>query len=176
MKFLTFKFFLILLYLLSSSVSYAIQEPNLKNLFIHKSQKKLENINFKNMREETVSLNNFKNSLILINFWATWCAPCRDEMPSLNALQKNKKFKSLKVIPINVGREDLEKSKKFFKELKIDNLEIYYDEDIHLAKKFLLRGLPTTIFINKNGEEFARVIGSINFEDEQMIEWLQKFD
>ena len=176
MKFLTFKFILILLYLLSSSVSYAIQEPNLKNLFIHKNQKKLENINFKNMREETVSLNNFKNSLILINFWATWCAPCRHEMPSLNALQKNKKFKSLKVIPINVGREDLEKSKKFFKELKIDNLEIYYDEDTHLAKKFLLRGLPTTIFINKNGEEFARVIGSINFEDEQMIEWLQKFD
>ena len=130
----------------------------------------------KNIREETVSLNNFKNSLILINFWATWCAPCRDEMPSLNALQKNKKFKNLKVIPINVGREDLEKSKKFFKELNIDNLEIYYDEDIHLAKKFLLRGLPTTIFINKNGEEFARVIGSINFEDEQMIEWLQKFD
>ena len=53
---------------------------------------------------------------------------------------------------------------------------LFYDEDIHLAKKFLLRGLPTTIFINKNGEEFARVIGSINFEDEQMIEWLQKFD
>ena len=53
MKFLTFKFFLILLYLLSSSVSYAIQEPNLKNLFIHKSQKKLENINFKNIREES---------------------------------------------------------------------------------------------------------------------------
>ena len=176
MKFLTFKFILILLYLLSSSVSYAIQEPNLKNLFIHKNQKKLENINFKNMNEETVSLNNFKNSLILINFWATWCAPCRHEMPSLNALQKNKKFKSLKVIPINVGREDLEKSKKFFKELKIDNLEIYYDEDTHLAKKFLLRGLPTTIFINKNGEEFARVIGFINFEDEQMIELLQKFD
>ena len=176
MKLLTFKFFLILLYLLSSSVSYAIQEPNLKNLFIHKNEKKLENINFKNINNESVSLNNFKNSLILINFWATWCAPCRDEMPSLDALQRNKRFKNLKVIPINVGRENLEKSIKFFNELKINNLEIYYENDIQLAKQFLLRGLPTTIFINKKGNEFARVIGSIDFEDEQLLDWLINFD
>ena len=176
MKLLTFKFFVILLYLLSSSVSYAIQEPNLKNLFIHKNEKKLENINFKNINNESVSLNNFKNSLILINFWATWCAPCRDEMPSLDALQTNKRFKNLKIIPINVGRENLEKSIKFFNELKINNLEIYYENDIQLAKQFLLRGLPTTIFINKRGNEFARVIGSIDFEDEQLLDWLINFD
>ena len=176
MKLLTFKFFVILLYLLSSSVSYAIQEPNLKNLFIHKNEKKLENINFKNINNELVSLNNFKNSLILINFWATWCAPCRDEMPSLDALQRNERFKNLKVIPINVGRENLEKSIKFFNELKINNLEIYYDNDIQLAKQFLLRGLPTTIFINKKGNEFARVVGSIDFEDQQLLDWLINFD
>ena len=176
MKLLTFKFFVILLYLLSSSVSYAIQEPNLKNLFIHKNEKKLENINFKNINNELVSLNNFKNSLILINFWATWCAPCRDEMPSLDALQRNKRFKNLKVIPINVGRENLEKSIKFFNELKINNLEIYYDNDIQLAKQFLLRGLPTTIFINKKGNEFARVVGSIDFDDKQLVDWLINFD
>ena len=97
-------------------------------------------------------------------------------MPSLNALQKNKNFKNLKIIPINVGKENLEKSEKFYKELNIDNLEIYYDNDIQLAKQFLLRGLPTTIFINKEGKEFARVIGSINFEDEKLIKWLKKFD
>jgi thiol:disulfide interchange protein len=48
--------------------------------------------------------------------------------------------------------------------------------DIKLAKQFLLRGLPTTVFINKNGDEFARVIGSINFEDEKLIQWLKNFD
>jgi thiol-disulfide isomerase/thioredoxin len=176
MKFLKFKFIIILLYLISSSGSYAIQDPKLKNLFIHKNQKKLENVNFKNIKNETVYLDSFKNSLVLLNFWATWCAPCRDEMPSLNALQKNKNFKNLKIIPINVGKENLEKSEKFYKELNIDNLEIYYDNDIQLAKQFLLRGLPTTIFINKEGKEFARVIGSINFEDEKLIKWLKKFD
>jgi|TARA_B100001540_G_scaffold274003_1_gene259202 thiol-disulfide isomerase/thioredoxin len=176
MKILTFKFFIILLYLLSSSASYAIQEPSLKNLFIHKNQKKLENVKFKNTYNETISLNSFRNSLVLVNFWATWCAPCREEMPSLNALQKNENFKNLKIIPINVGKESLEKSKDFFNELNINNLEIYYDMDIKLAKQFLLRGLPTTVFINKNGDEFARVIGSINFEDEKLIQWLKNFD
>ena len=79
-------------------------------------------------------------------------------------------------MPINVGRENLEKSKKFFEELNISNLEIYYDEDIKLAKQFLLRGLPTTVLVNKNGEEFARIIGSISFEDKEFIKWLKQID
>ena len=176
MKFLTFKFFLILLYLLSSSVSYAIQEPNLKNLFIHKNQKKLENINFKNMKEETVSLNNFKNSLILINFWATWCAPCKEEMPSLDLLVNNENLDNLKIFPINVGQDNYEKAKKFLEDLNIKNLNLYFDSPITLAKKFKLRGIPTTIIFNKKGEEIARVIGSTNFEDQKFIEWLSSYD
>ena len=176
MKLIKFKFLIYFIYLLSSSSSYAIQEPDIKNLFIHKNPKKLENVNFKNVKNDDIYLEDYKNSLVLINFWATWCAPCREEMPSLNLLKSNNQFKNLKIIPINVGKEKIEKSIKFFQELKIDNLEIYYDKDIELAKKFLLRGLPTTVFINKKGEEFARIIGSINFNDKELIKWLKKFD
>lgn len=53
---------------------------------------------------------------------------------------------------------------------------MYFDKDVELANKFLLRGLPTTVFINKKGEEFARVIGFINFDDKTIIKWLQKYD
>jgi len=176
MKLLTLKFILIFVYLISSSSSYAIQQPNLKNLVIHKDPIKLEKINFKNINNETINLNKFKNSLIIINFWATWCAPCIEEMPSLNRLQANPVFKNLEIIPINVGRDNIEKSKKFYKTLKINNLEIYFDKDVELAKKFLLRGLPTTVFINKRGEEFARVIGFVDFDNKKIIKWLQKYD
>ena len=176
MKLLTLKFILIFIYLISPSISYATQEPNLKNLIIHKDPKKLEKINFINIDNEIINLNNFENSLIVINFWATWCAPCIEEMPSLNRLQKNTAFNNLKILPINVGRDSIEKSKNFYTKLKIDNLEIYLDKDIELANKFLLRGLPTTVFINKKGEEFARVIGFINFDDKRIIKWLQKYD
>jgi len=176
MKLLTLKFILIFIYLILPNSSYAIQQPNLKNLIIHKDPIKLEKINFKNINNETINLNEFENSLIIINFWATWCAPCIEEMPSLNRLKKNPIFNNLQIIPINVGRDNVEKSKNFYKKLKINNLEIYFDKDVELANKFLLRGLPTTVFINKKGEEFARVIGFVNFDDNKIIKWLQKYD
>ena len=176
MKLLTLKFILIFIYLISSSTSYAIQQPNLKNLVIHKNPKKVEKINFININNKTINLNKFKNSLIIINFWATWCAPCIEEMPSLDRLQVNTTFNNLKVIPINVGGDNVEKSKNFYKKLKIENLEIYFDKDVVLAKKFLLRGLPTTVFINKEGEEFARIIGFVNFDNKTFIKWLKKYD
>ena len=176
MKLLTLKFTIVFIYLISSSSSYAIQELNLKNLVIHKNPKKLEKINFKNINNETINLNSFEKSLIIINFWATWCAPCIEEMPSLNRLKTNPIFNNLEIIPINVGRDNIEKTKDFYKKLKIKDLKIYFDKDVELAKKFLLRGLPTTVFVNKKGEEFARVIGFVNFDDKNIIKWLKKYD
>jgi len=114
--------------------------------------------------------------LILLNFWATWCAPCKEEMPSLDLLLKNKHLNNLKIFPINIGQDKIEKASKFFNDLKIKNLEIYFDNPTTLAKKFRLRGLPTSILFNKNGEEFARIVGSIDFEDKEFIKWLSNYN
>ncbi len=176
MKLLTIKFILIFIYLISSTSSYAIQQLNLKNLIIHKNPKKLEKINFYNIKNEKINLTDFKSSLVIINFWATWCAPCKEEMPSLDRLQLNPSFKNLKIIPINIGRESIEKSINFYNDLKINNLEIYFDKDTELPNKFLLRGLPTTVLVNKNGEEFGRIVGYVNFDDKKIIKWLKKYD
>jgi len=97
-------------------------------------------------------------------------------MPSLDDLQSNSNFSNLKIFPINIGQEDVSKSKFFFKELNIQNLDIYIDVPITLAKKFALRGVPTTILFNKEGEEFARIIGSIDFRDEKFINWLKNYN
>ena len=113
---------------------------------------------------------------MILNFWATWCAPCKEEMPSLDNLQSNTKLSNLKIFPINIGQEDLTKSEYFFKELNIQNLEIYFDAPITLAKKFSLRGVPTTILFNKEGKEFARIIGSTDFNNEGFINWLKLYN
>ena len=147
--------------------------PDLKNLVVHKIPKIYDNVIFLDDEDEEINIQNLDSKLIILNFWATWCEPCKEEMPSLNRLQANQKLKNLKIYPINIGQENTNKVKNFFTELGIDNLEPYFDNPSTLAKTFSLRGLPTTILLNSKGEEFARIIGSINFDDENFINWLK---
>jgi len=97
-------------------------------------------------------------------------------MPSLDNLQANISLNNLKIFPINISQESLSKVESFFKELNIKNLDIYFDGPIALAKKFSLRGIPTSILFNKEGKEFARIIGPIDFNDEKFINWLKFYN
>ena len=75
-----------------------------------------------------------------MNFWATWCAPCKKEMPSLDKLQVRKELNNLEIFTVNVGQDNLEKSLKFFEDLKIKNLKIYFDSPIYISKKTWIKG------------------------------------
>ena len=176
MKFLTLKFFIICLLLLTMSFSYSVEKLEIGNVIIYENTVKHENVVFKNINNEDISLVNFKNNLILLNFWATWCLPCKDEIPYLDQLQVNKKLSNIIILPINIGGEGKKRPKKFFSDLKVENLEIFFDISSNLVSKFALRGLPTTIFINKKGEEFARIVGWYDFSDENFIKWLKKYN
>ena len=172
MKFKNLNFIVIITYLISSSFAYSINVPDIKNIIIHKEKKKINHVEFFNSESEKVSLNDFNSNLVIINFWATWCAPCKEEMPHLNRLKSKHEFKNIEIIPINIADEELRKSKEFFEDLNINNLEIFYGSSLDLAKEFKLRGIPTTIFIDKEGYEFARVIGFIDFENKAFLDWL----
>ena len=165
---------IIFIFLITNSLASEIS--NIKNLVINKELKKYEDLTFLDSTKKQINLEDFKGNLILLNFWATWCAPCKEEMPSLDLLKNNSYLDNLKIFPINVGQENEEKAIDFFNELKIKNLDTYFDSSVTLAKKFSLRGIPTTILLNKDGLEFARIIGSINFENEQFIRWLSNFN
>jgi len=170
------KFLILFIYLITTSFVYAIEKPDIKNIVIIKNPKTYEEIVFKDSKQKDVNLANYKGKLLILNFWATWCAPCRDEMPSLDLLQSDSRLNNLKIFPINIGQEDLLKSVIFFRELKINNLDIYLDPTINLVKKFSLRGVPTTILFDKEGKEFARIIGVIDFNDQKFIEWLSFYN
>ena len=168
------RFLIILIFLMSNS--YANGPPDIKNLIIIKKLKKYDSLTFLDDKNNQLDLKEYQGKLVLFNFWATWCAPCKEEMPSLDLLSLNKNLDNLKIFPINVGQDNLEKASLFFKDLDIKNLEIYFDNPITLAKKFGLRGIPTSILFNKKGEEFARVVGSIDFTDDEFIEWLSGYN
>ena len=168
------RFLIIFIFLISSS--FAEEVVNIKNLIINKDLKKYENFSFLDDQNKEINLDDLKGNLILLNFWATWCAPCKEEMPSLDKLLTYKNLDNLKIFPINVGKDNLKKASKFFEDLDIKNLKIYFDNPKTLAKTFQLRGVPTTILINKDGLEFARIMGSIDFNNQNFIKWLSDYN
>ena len=168
------RFLIIFIFLIANS--YAEEVYDIKNLIINKELKKYENLSFLNDQNKQVILDDLKGNLILLNFWATWCAPCKEEMPSLDKLLTDKNLDNLKIFPINVGKDNLKKTSKFFEDLDIKNLKIYFDNPKTLAKTFQLRGVPTTILINKDGLEFARILGSIDFNNQNFIKWLSDYN
>ena len=170
------KLLTIFIYIITISQGHTGEKPDIKNLVLTKNLKVYKNVIFKDANQKDVDLTDYKGKLIILNFWATWCAPCREEMPSLDSLQANIELTNLKIFPINISRENLSKSENFFKELNIKNLDIYFDSPITLAKKFSLRGVPTTILLDKKGREFARIIGSIDFDNKEFINWLKSYN
>ena len=101
MKYKKLNYLILFIYLISSSVLYSIERPVIKNLLIHDEKKIIEKVEFFNSKNKKVSLKDYKSNIVIINFWATWCAPCKEEMPHLSQLQSN--FKDFEIIPINIA-------------------------------------------------------------------------
>ncbi|MDC0445930.1 TlpA family protein disulfide reductase [Candidatus Pelagibacter sp.] len=167
--------FLILFIFLTTNV-FANDVSEIKNIVIHKDLKVYDNVIFLDKNDKKINIKDFNGNLLLLNFWATWCEPCKEEMPSLDRLQINENLSNLKIFAINISQENEKKVDSFFKDLNIENLEPYFDAPTTLAKTFSLRGVPTSILIDKEGKEFARIIGSIDFDDKIFISWLKTYN
>ena len=168
------RFLIIFIFLITDVVAEEL--PVIKNIVIHKVPKTYDNVIFLDKKDQKINIKEYRGNLLVLNFWATWCEPCKEEMPSLDKLQANPELDKIKVFPINIGRENQNKVNKFFSDFNIKNFEPYFDPPTTLAKTFSLRGIPTSILINKEGQEFARIIGSIDFEDKNFVSWIKKYN
>lgn len=167
--------FLILFIFLTTKV-FANDVSEIKNIVIHKDLKVYDNVFFLDKNDKKINIKEFNGNLLLLNFWATWCAPCKEEMPSLDRLQVNQNLSNLKIFAINISQESKKKVDSFFEDLNIENFDPYFDAPTTLAKIFSLRGVPTSILIDKDGKEFARIMGSIDFNDKIFINWLKTYN
>ncbi len=168
------RFLILFIFLISNGFANDVSE--IKNIVIHKDPKTHDNVIFLDKKDQKINIKKFSGNLVLLNFWATWCEPCKEEMPSLDRLQLNPNLDNLEIIAINIAKENKNKVNKFFLDLDIKNIEPHYDSSVTLAKIFSLRGVPTSIIFDKNGKEFARIIGSINFDDPKFINWLKTYN
>ena len=166
----------LIIFIFFTSIVLANETPNIKNIVITKELRTYENITFVDSKEKIIKLSDYKGKLVILNFWATWCAPCKEEMPSLDNLKVNPNLDNIEIFPINIGKDNLKKSNKFFQDLNIKNLDIYFDNPVTLAKNLSLRGMPTTILFNTEGKEFARIIGSIDFGDQEFLDWIKNYN
>ena len=144
-----------------------------KNVVIHEKPIAIKEIKFQDSDLLTVDLTNKKGNIMIINFWATWCAPCKREMPSLEKLTF--KYPEIKVFAVNTEKPNKIRTRDFFRSVGVTTLNTYYDQDLSLVKTFKLRGLPTSILIDKNGEEFGRVIGEVDFASEDFLNLMKKY-
>ena len=178
MKFFFISIFLILTTI--SSSSYSKEEKDIINSFLKeelkdfelsKEKQNISDLKFKDDEGKEISFSDFQDKILLVNFWATWCAPCIKEMPSLDRLKK-KINKNFDVIAVSVDRDGVKKVKDFFNENKITNLEEYFDTKNSLAKEMNLIGLPTSFFINKKGDLIGYFQGDLEWDNNTVIEFI----
>jgi thiol-disulfide isomerase/thioredoxin len=114
------------------------------------------------MSEAEHSLSEYKGKWMVLNFWATWCAPCRHEMPALDRLQAA--MPEIAVVPVATGRNAPQQITKFFDEAGVKNLTVLRDPKTALARQMAVVGLPVTLIVNPEGQEVARLIGDAEWD------------
>lgn len=116
----------------------------------------------------------YDEDILIINFWATWCAPCKKEMPSLNSLAQNMKYEDIQIITIASGRNSKEAIDGFFDDNNLVNLKKYRDPRGRIAVKYGVTALPTTVVINPTGLEIGRIIGDIDWDTADVRSFFKK--
>lgn len=149
----------------------------LAGFLVHEPRKDIGAFTFKDASGTDRSLADFKGRVVLLNLWATWCAPCRKEMPDLAKLQKELGGPGFEVVALSLDRKGAEASSAFLKETGADNLALYTDTESKALAAVNALGLPATILIDKDGKEAGRLLGPANWASDEakaMIRELMK--
>tara|TARA_R110002110_G_scaffold86152_3_gene224846 strand:- start:855 stop:1424 length:570 start_codon:yes stop_codon:yes gene_type:complete len=145
----------------------SLRDGDMKKLIVHETAQATSDAGF--MLEDdtgTGRLADYRGKYVLLNFWATWCAPCRKEMPQLNRLQKEFGGEDFDVLTIATGRNSPQGIVKFFAEAGIDSLPRHQDPKQALARQMGVFGLPITVIIDPDGREIARLRGDAQWDSD----------
>ncbi len=145
----------------------ALSTGEMSNFVFKASPEPLDDVTFVDGDEKPVSLADFKGRVVLLNLWATWCAPCRKEMPGLDRLQAEMGSDQFEVVALSVDRAGVAASQKFLDQINVKNLVTYVDPTARVSKPLRVVGMPTTILIDRDGREVGRLIGPAEWDTEE---------
>lgn len=141
---------------------------------LHESPIPIPDIAFLDHNDELHTLIDFKGKFVLLNIWATWCTPCREEMPALDRLQEKMGGDRFTVVALSIDEAGMGVVNAFYTEIGIKNLQRYIDHSGDATLDLSVIGIPTTLLIDPNGNEISRLLGPAEWDDDNMIEFFTK--
>lgn len=148
--------------------------PDAATVPLHDRPRDVASIRFADGEGRPRTLADFRGKTVLLNIWATWCVPCRREMPTLDRLQAALGGPDFEVVALSIDRGGIEAVRKFYAEVGVRNLAMYIDETGRIARDLNAFGLPTTLLIDRKGSEIGRLVGPAEWDSPEMIASLRK--
>ncbi|MCT7378509.1 TlpA family protein disulfide reductase [Chelativorans salis] len=155
-----------------SSISTATPQAS-GTLVFHETPQVVPDLSFVNRDGREMSLADFRGQTVLLNIWATWCVPCREEMPSLDRLQAELGGSDFVVVPLSIDRGGIPAVAAFYQELGLTKVGIYVDESGRVFRKLGAVGIPTTLLIGPEGKELGRLVGPAEWDSPEMVALLR---
>lgn len=140
-----------------------------------KEPKPAPKLEFVDAGDNKLGLEAFRGKIVVLNLWATWCAPCREEMPSLDRLQAKLGGADLAVVAISVDRAGLAKSKSFLDEIGAKTLALYADPSMKILRSLGVPGLPVTVVFDREGREIGRLLGPAEWDGPTALAMMRAF-
>ncbi|WP_099826218.1 TlpA disulfide reductase family protein [Oceaniglobus indicus] len=144
----------------------ALRDGDMKKLNFHSEPKDVSAQAFSDPDGGEHRLADWQGKIVLLNFWATWCAPCRHEMPALDALQKQLGSDDFEVVTLATGRNAVPAIERFFDEVGVTSLPILLDAKQAVAREMAVLGLPITVILDREGREIARLRGDADWNSD----------
>ena len=144
-----------------------------RSFVMHESPRPLPEITFADGNGEALTLADLRGKTVLLNIWATWCVPCREEMPTLDTLEAELGGPAFEVVPLSVDRAGPEAVRKFYAEIGIEHLSLYINTSMRASFDLQAPGLPTTLLIDSEGRELGRLVGPAEWDTPEMIAFLK---
>jgi len=142
---------------------------------VHESPRPLPDIHFENAQGEAMSLAELRGKIVLLNIWATWCAPCRREMPTLERLQAELGGPDFEVVALSSDRNGLSVVKEFYEELGLRELGMYVDTSGKAPRELSALGVPMTLLIDREGNELGRLAGPADWDSPEMVAFIRGY-
>ena len=150
------------------------QQPGASGGAGQEKAKPLPELQFQDGAGRPRSLAEFRGKVVLLNIWATWCTPCREEMPALDRLQARLGGPAFEVVALSIDQQGPQAVRKFFDEVGVKSLTLYIDPSVQAGFKLKTIGLPTTVIVDRAGREIGRRVGPAQWDSPKLVEELRQ--